>query len=164
MIDSARSLSAERAFANHEHRDLRPGIERIHDVAESVGTIAAPDLSIVLLDVLDWFETIVEPHAAWEENWLYPELDRLAGTPWTTRLMRFEHHQIRHIVARLEVDRDILHHELNHHEAVQLLADLFALEALLRAHMEREERYLLPLLDEPPEEGMPAASDPGRTH
>lgn len=158
MTDSARSFSAERAFADHEHRDLRPGIDRIHDVAGSVGTIAAPDLSIVLLDVLDWFETVVEPHAAWEEGWLYPELDRLAGTPWATRLMRYEHHQIRHVVARLESDRDLLRHEPNHDEAVALLGDLFALEALLRSHVEREERFLLPLLDEPPVGGLGAGS------
>lgn len=155
MTDTARSLSAERAFADHEHRDLRPGMDRIHDVAASVGAIAAPDLSIVLLDVLDWFETVVEPHAAWEEGWLYPELDRLAGTPWATRLMRYEHQQIRRVVIRLESDRDRLRHEPNHDEAVDLVGDLFALEALLRSHVEREERFLLPLLDDPPARGVP---------
>jgi hypothetical protein len=160
MHGAAQSLVAERAFVDHEHRDLRPGIDRIHDVGASVGSLAAPDLSIVLLDVLDWFETIVEPHAAWEEGWLYPELDRLAGTPWATSLMRFEHHQIRRIVARLEGDRGRLRHEPNHDESVALLADLFALEALMRAHVEREERCLLPLLDDPPELAPPEAARP----
>lgn len=160
MTDTARSLSAERAFADHEHRDLRPGMDRIHDVAASVGTIAAPDLSIVLLDVLDWFETIVEPHASWEEGWLYPELDRLAGTPWATRLMRYEHQQIRRVVIRLEGDRERLRHEPNHDESVELVGDLFALEALMRSHVEREERFLLPLLDDPSPMGVSALATP----
>ncbi|MEX1172379.1 MAG: hemerythrin domain-containing protein [Chloroflexota bacterium] len=150
MTESARSLSAERAFAGLEHRDLRPGIDRVHEVGRWVGTIAAPDLSLVLLDVLDWFERVVEPHIAWEEAWLYPELDRLAGTAWATKAERYEHHHIRHVAARLEADRDRLRHEPSHDQTAELLADLFGLEALLRAHIEREERFLLPLLDEAP--------------
>ena len=142
------SYTAERSFVDHEHRDLRPGIERIHEVARAVGTIAAPDLSIVLLDVLDWVDQVVEPHAAWEDGWLYPEFDRRAGTPWATKSARFEHHQIREAASRLEVDRDLLRHEPNHDQACDLVCHLVALETLLRSHVEREERFLIPLLDE----------------
>jgi hemerythrin-like domain-containing protein len=148
MTGSPQVFSAERAFIDHEHRDLRPGIDRIHDVARAVGTIAAPDLSIVLLDVLDWVDRVVEPHAAWEDSWLYPEFDRLAGTAWATRVMRFEHHQIRRAASLLEVDREALRHEPNHDQACELVGHLMALETLLRAHVEREERFLVPLLDE----------------
>jgi iron-sulfur cluster repair protein YtfE (RIC family) len=148
MTGYARSYTAERSFVDHEHRDLRPGIERIHEVARAVGTIAAPDLSIVLLDVLDWIDQVVEPHAAWEDGWLYPELDQRAGTPWATKSARFEHHQIREAASRLEVDRDLLRHEPNHDQACELVCHLTTLEALLRSHIEREERFLFPLLDE----------------
>lgn len=151
MTGSHRTFTAERSFIDHEHRDLRPGIDRIHDVARAVGTIAAPDLSIVLLDVLDWVDKVVEPHAAWEDAWLYPEFDRRAGTPWATRLMRFEHHQINEAASRLEADREGLRHEPNHDQACELVAHLVALETLLRAHIEREDRFLSPLLDEPTE-------------
>ena len=149
MTASPQSFSAERSFVDHEHRDLRPGIDRIHEVARSVGTMAAPDLSIVLLDVLDWVDKVVEPHAAWEDGWLYPEIDRRAGSPWATKTMRYEHHQIRAAASRLEADRDLLKHEPNHDQACDLLGHLVALETLLRAHTEREERFLFPILDEP---------------
>ena len=43
------------------------GIDRIHDVARVVSSITAPDLSIVLLEVVDWVHAILEPHAAWED-------------------------------------------------------------------------------------------------
>jgi hemerythrin-like domain-containing protein len=148
MMGSQRTFTAERSFVDHEHRDLRPGIDRIHEVARCVGTVAAPDLSIVLLDVLDWVDQIVEPHAAWEDGWLYPEFDRRAGTPWATKLMRFEHHQIRQAASRLEADRETLRHEPDHDQSCDLVGHLIALETLLRAHVEREERFLIPLLEE----------------
>lgn len=148
MTGSQRTFTAERAFVDHEHRDLRPGIERIHDVERAVGTIAAPDLSIVLLDVLDWVDTVVEPHVAWEDGWLYPEIDRRAGTPWATKTMRFEHHQIREAASRLEADRETLQHQPDHEQACELVRHLTALETLMRSHVEREERFLLPLLEE----------------
>jgi iron-sulfur cluster repair protein YtfE (RIC family) len=148
MTGSHRTFTAERSFIDHEHRDLRPGIDRIHEVARAVGTVAAPDLSIVLLDILDWVDQVVEPHCAWEDSWLYPEFDRRAGTPWATRIMRFEHHQIRAAASRVEADRETLRHEPNHDQACELVGHLMALETLLRSHVEREERFLIPLLEE----------------
>ncbi len=148
MTTSKRTFTAERSFVDHEHRDLRPGIDRIHEVARAVGTMAAPDLSIVLLDVLDWVERVVEPHAAWEDAWLYPEFDRRAGTPWATKVVRYEHHQIQMAAARLETDAEMLQHEPNHDQKCELVAHLVALETVLRTHVEHEERFLLPLLDE----------------
>jgi hemerythrin-like domain-containing protein len=149
MTASPRTFTAERSFVDREHRDLRPGIDRIHEVARAVGTIAAPDLSLVLLDIVDWIDQVVEPHAAWEDAWLYPEFDKRAGTPWATKVMRFEHHQIRQAASRLESDREMLRHEPDHDQACELVGHLTALETLLRSHVEQEERFLIPLLDEP---------------
>lgn len=166
MAEFLHGAAAEYAFAEHEHRELAPGIHRIHDVACAVGTLAAPDLSMALLDVLDWIETVLDPHAAWEDAWLYPVIDRRVGTPWATRLMRFEHHQIREAAAKVAADGERLRHEPSRDEAVELRAHLFALEAILRAHVEREERFLIPLLDEtadgrPVADARPVADESG---
>ena len=139
--------TAEHAFAEHEHRDLAPGIDRIHDVARVVGSITAQDLSIALLDVVDWVHAILEPHAAWEDAWLYPAIDRRAGTPWATKLMTFEHKQIQEIATEIESDREAMNREPSHERTVELRGHLFAFEALLRAHIEREDRFLIPLLE-----------------
>ena len=88
----------------HEHRELVPGLNRIHDVACSVGSIPTPDLGREVREVLAWVDGVLRPHAAWEENWLYPELDERAGTPWATRLLQFEHQQIRAMTARVAED------------------------------------------------------------
>ena len=147
MNEVAVGITAEFAFAEHEHRELVRGIDRIHDVALVAGHVTAQELSIASLGVLDWIEAVLGTHAAWEDSWLYPEIDRRAGTPWATKLMTFEHHQIREIARKLGVGRARYHHEPTHDLAVELRGQLFALEALLRAHVEREELFLIPLLD-----------------
>jgi hypothetical protein len=141
---------AERDFAIHEHLELLPGIDRIHEVGCVAGRLATPNLSIAVLDVIDWVERILLPHAAWEETALYPELDRRAGTAWVTRLMQFEHQQIRDATTRLHR----VYARLSRPHALDLVEEvrsaLFGLEAILRAHVEREERFLMPLLDTEP--------------
>ncbi len=149
MSEYLHGPTLEGRFVEHEHVELRPGVKRIHDVAMAIGAMAAPDLSIALLDILDWVDRVLEPHAAWEDSWLYPAIDRQAGTPWATKLMAFEHHQMRQIAQRIARDRTLLSHELTREQTGELRGRLFSLEALLRAHLEREERFLIPLLDEP---------------
>ena len=141
--------TSERAFVEHEHRELVPGLNQIHDVACSVGSMPTPELIRKLGDVLAWVEGVLRPHAAWEETWLYPELDERAGTPWATRLLHFEHQQIREMIGRVADDHaHVLESGHISGDDPSIRCHLFGLEALLRAHVEREERFLLPLLDE----------------
>lgn len=146
MVDLSTVIEAEHTFTEHEHRELAPGIARIHDVARQAGHHTRRDLGDDLLRVLTWVEKTLEPHAAWEDRVLYPGIDRLAGTPWATRVMRFEHGQIRELAVRLSD----AYHALQREQPVQvdeIGGRLFAFEALLRAHIEREEKLLFPLLD-----------------
>jgi len=153
--DLRQGAEVERRFIEQEHRELASGIARIEDVAGLSGSLAAPDLSAALRSLLDWLGKSYLPHCDWEDSWLYPELDRIAGTPWATRSMRFDHRQIRELVDRLEVDWELLRHEPTHRHLVDLRARLYALHALVRSHVEREERFLVPLLDA---RGVPQAS------
>jgi hemerythrin-like domain-containing protein len=149
-MTASREWTAERTFVEHEHRELVPGLSKIHEVACSVGSIPAIDLSRALREVMAWVDGVLRPHTAWEEQWLYPELDRRAGTRWATRLFQFEHGQIRDMTSRLDDDHTRLF-EFGHigADVASIRCHLFGLEALLRAHVEREERFLLPLLEEP---------------
>jgi hemerythrin-like domain-containing protein len=151
-MTTARELTGERAFVEHEHRELAHGINRIHEVACSVGTVPALELSRALREVMEWVDGVLRPHAAWEEQWLYPELDLRAGTPWATRLLRFDHGQIRQMTSQLDHDHTRLF-EFGHlgGETPSIRCHLFGLEALLRTHLEREETFLLPLLEQPHE-------------
>jgi hemerythrin-like domain-containing protein len=147
MSEIRQGMVSERDFAAHEHRDLRPGIHRIHEAACLVGHVTAGDLAVAVHRVVTWADHDLAEHVAWEESWLYPELDRRAESCWATRLLRFEHQQVRDLVRRIDADEVQLRHELDRDGANDLRSHLFGLEALLRAHMEREERVIAPLLE-----------------
>jgi hemerythrin-like domain-containing protein len=150
VADPGHRAIPEREFVEHEHQELLPGIDRLHAVGRMVGTVTSDDLSIALSDVIRWIESVLEPHAAWEDAWLYPEIAVRAGTPWATRLMTFEHLQIRELTRKLANDREGLRADPTGDRLMEVRAHLFGLEALLRAHVEREERFLIPLLDDEP--------------
>jgi len=147
MAEFHGGTTAEHAFAEHEHHDLAPGIDRIHAVARTIGRIAPSDWSSAVFEVTDWVETVLRPHAAWEDSWLYPEMARRAGSPCATRLMSFEHRQILEVAREIEAHHALWLREPGPDERLQIQGCLFALEALLRAHIEREERFLIPLLE-----------------
>jgi Hemerythrin HHE cation binding domain len=136
------------AFTEHEHRDLIRGINRIHDVACEIGRRPAFELSAHVLGVLGWLDNALAPHIRWEDGWLYPQIDTLTRTPWATRAARFEHEQIREAATKLRMDAQALGMADGLDVQADVRCHLFGLEALLRAHMEREERFLIPLLNE----------------
>ncbi len=158
MITETRGTEAIWAFEEHEHRDLARGINHIHEVACEIGSRTSTELSTHVLGVLDWLDGVLEPHIAWEEGWLYPEIDARTGTAWATRAARFDHQQLRNATGRLRADQTLLSHREAGDQQAETRCHLFALEALLRAHIEREERFLIPLLNEPAQDAWRAAS------
>ena len=148
MAEIATNPNAVWTFIEHEHRELTRGLNRIHDVACEINGWVPPELSTHVIGILDWVRIALEPHIAWEESWLYPELDARTGTPWATRSARFDHQQIRDMVARIQADEDELIGKAARDRLTELRCHLFSLEALLRSHIEREERFLIPLLAE----------------
>jgi hemerythrin-like domain-containing protein len=148
MTTQTGTTQAVWAFEEHEHRDLVRGINRIHDVACEIGQRPTRELSVQVLDVLRWLDDILEPHIAWEETWLYTEIDARLGTPWATRAARFDHQQLRELATRLRTDQHLLSGGVAGDQRPETRCHLFGLEALLRAHVDREERFLIPLLDD----------------
>lgn len=161
MTETRRDTLPEHDYASHEHHELRRGLDRIHDVGALLGNDA--ELSLGTLEVLHWVDSILGPHALWEDRWLYPEIDQRAGTPWATKLMSFEHQQIREAAASVATARTIVREARTPAAVVELRARLFALEAIIRAHMAREERFLLPLLEAGSAEAAPPEPQAGST-
>ena len=145
MTETRRETIPERDFVSNEHLEMRRGLDRIHEVAVLRGT--NDELSLAALEVLHWVDTVLEPHAHWEDRWLYPEIDDRAGTHWATKLMSFEHRQIRDATTALSEARMRLREHGSVPAALEVRGRLFALEAILRVHMAREERFLIPMLD-----------------
>jgi iron-sulfur cluster repair protein YtfE (RIC family) len=137
---------AVNSFVEHEHAELAAGIDRIHEVACDLATLPASEMLVRVGSVLRWVEETLAPHMAWEETWLFPQIDRRARTPWATRLVRFDHRQIARQAERVSMHRLDVRHGPAAAAAMELRNDLLALESLVRANVEREERFLLPLL------------------
>ena len=149
---NARSVGAdavERRFLVQEHREIVTGLARIEETASNVGRLAGVDLAWHLGSLTRWLESVFEPHSSWEEAWLYPRLEQLTGNQWLSRVLSFDHEQIRERIEGLKAQRDRLADGTSP-TALRpaLLAALFGLDAVVRAHLEREERFLMPLLQE----------------
>ncbi len=139
----------EGRFAAQEHRDLAHGLAHIGETIERSCELTSDQLWARLHHALGWLERELRPHLVWEDTWLYPQLDQLAGTPWATKAARFEHRQIEALIASLESDSARwLGHSTSRTNA-DVVAHLSAIRAVIAAHVEREERLLLPLLEEP---------------
>ncbi len=146
---SMQADAVERRFLEQEHREIANGLGRITLVAEQAERFSVPDAVAELNSLLLWLETSLEPHTAWEEEWLYPRLNELAGSEWPARLLAFDHQQIRERIELLKVERDTLSHGSMPSRLRDLPVRLYGLDALIRSHIEREDRFLLPVLDEP---------------
>jgi hypothetical protein len=148
-----------RSFVDHEHDELAAGMDRLHEVAWELPSLAAPQRTTKLRLVLHWIEEMLRPHMAWEETWLFPRIDDRAETRWATHLVRFDHRQIAQQADRLGVHRAELERGPTGDAVTQVRCDLFGLEALLRANLEREETFMLPLLEAEGMEWMPEWRD-----
>lgn len=146
MVDLSTVINAEHEFTEHEHHELIGGLGRIHAVGLAAGNISRRDLADQLLKVLAWIEESLMPHVRWEEEVVYREIDLRAGTHWATSVMRYEHGQLRELASALLRDYDALQHEPLSTQLGDLRALLFGFEAVLRAHLQREEALLLPLM------------------
>jgi len=138
----------EGRFAAHEHRDLAVGLAYIGDTIERSREFSSAELWARLHHTMGWLERELQPHLVWEDTWLYPDLDAIAGTPWATKLPRYEHRQIEAGIAALAADSvRWLGHATPQTDA-EMVAHLSAIRALIGAHIEREDRFLLPLLED----------------
>jgi iron-sulfur cluster repair protein YtfE (RIC family) len=137
---------AIRTFAELDHEDLAAGMDRLHALGEALATMPVDQQAAGVRRVLQWVDADLRPHMAWEESWLFPEIDARAGSQSATSFVRLDHEQI-----SAQADRVQSHatrgNDARSHETASLIADLSGLETLLRANVEREERLILPMLE-----------------
>lgn len=156
-MNASEAFEGIRVYGEHEHRELTRGISHIHEAADTVGVASHADVRRATRDVLAWATTTLEPHLAWEESWLYPQVEGVTGTQWSTRAARFDHRQLEALVARLRLHEATAAHLWTPTTTGELRCDLIALEALIRAHLDREETLLFPVLDERQRESPPVS-------
>ena len=138
----------ERRIVEQEHRELAHSIARIEEVARLAGTLGVNDLTSAIEALVARLRQGLLAHADWEDAWLYPQMDRLAGPPWATRMMRFEHRQIAALVDTLGADARRLRERSGPNRLEEIRGHLCSLHTLVTSHLEREMHFLVPLLDE----------------
>ena len=133
------------AFVEHDHEELVIALDSIHEVAANLASLSPERKEASIAKLLSLVDETLQPHLAWEESWLCPEIDTRAQTTWVTRLVRFDHRQIADQANRVKAHQ--WHHDGPPRDTeAELFGDLLGLETLLRADLEREERFLIPLL------------------
>lgn len=148
MVELSDVAGAEYQFARHEHDELRAGLDEMHFAARAILQTTFADGARRIGPVCGWLTGVLMPHIAWEGAVIFPEIDEVSTSTWPTRLMRFDHLQINR--AALVVEKDIeriCNGQPTPDERRDAYDRLVGLETLIRAHLEREETFALPILD-----------------
>jgi hemerythrin-like domain-containing protein len=139
-VNDERPTAAFRA----EHKAMQAHLRHVHEWAGSLASQQPSARKKTAQKVAAFFEKDIKPHAAWEERFLYPVVDRLAGGGPNafTATMRYEHQVVGRWIAELHAESD----------KARIDAAKFArrsdnLLGLLWAHFEAEEEVLLPFID-----------------
>jgi iron-sulfur cluster repair protein YtfE (RIC family) len=138
----------EERIIGREHEALRVGLSTLAGAVEDAFRLTRVELAERVARSTAWLHREFLPHAAWEEAWLYARLDHETGSPWTTRVLRVQHEQIRELAAALETASTVAHQRWTREIEFGLVAAMARLDALLSAHLIQEELIALPLLDE----------------
>ncbi len=121
------------------HERLRPGVERLAEVAREIPSLSLHERRAAVAELLDFLRGELRRHAEAEEAWLYPEIAHRLRHPAATAGMAFDHELLREQTDLLE--------SVDEHDADGLQAVLYGLHALLDAHFRKEEEVYLPFLD-----------------
>lgn len=134
-----------------EHRHLLPQVEALAEAGDAVGSAPAEELRTKIDAAHAFLTRHLIPHAAAEDEALYPALDRLLGERGGTRAtdtMRRDHVEVVRLTERLGRLRERLHGDgLEPADERGLRRVLYGLYALVGLHFAKEEEAYLPLLD-----------------
>lgn len=121
------------------HEELRPRIERIGAAAGIVPELDPAARIAAVQPVLEFLRGELWRHAEAEERWLYPEIAHRLRHPLATATMKLDHTILRERIEELAAD--------NGRDADRLQGALYGIQALLVAHLRKEEDLYLPQLE-----------------
>lgn len=134
--------------AHDEHAALRPGLEATRAAADLLGHTPVPDLRAAVAGVRAFLVDELAPHAAAEEEVLYPAICDVLHSSDATVGMLHDHEQLRRLAAELDdIDRELADTEvMTLPLAGRMRRVLYGLYALLLTHFAKEEELYLPRL------------------
>jgi iron-sulfur cluster repair protein YtfE (RIC family) len=126
-----------------EHRGLHGHIEHLALAAREMPRLSEDERAALRGRMLEFLRGTLLPHAAAEEEVLYPEWAALVGSPEAAAPLVHDHEAIAAWVQRLETAEAS--------DVDELQAALYGLHALISVHFAKEEEIQLPAFDAAPE-------------
>jgi len=132
-----------------EHKELFPNVDRIRQVAESVGEAPVAEIRRGLEEVYNFLAHHLKPHAEAEEAALYPVVQKVLGSPDATKTMTRDHVEVGRYIEELAAIRNgLIGEALTSAQSKSLQRVLYGLYGLLKVHFAKEEEVYLPILDQ----------------
>lgn len=123
----------------HEHHDeLIRHVDALAEIADSIGSVPADELSQRLRAERSFVTGQLLPHMEQTEATLYPELERLLQNRHSMTPMRHEHEQLRRMTAELAEVRT----PAGLGNQLRLRRILYRMYAVLKVHLAEEEAYV----------------------
>lgn len=123
-----------------EHAELRPVVDGLGELADRAGDLAPDERRRRLGDTVAFLRGSLLPHAAAEENTLYPAAERvLRARGGAVRTMTLGHERIAALVDELEA-------AAASDDVARLPRVLHSLRAIVLLHLDEEEQVYLPAL------------------
>lgn len=134
-----------------EHRTMASGAMALRTTADSIGSVPIADLPSAVGDALSFLDETLLPHAAAEDEVLYPFVGHLLGSALATATMHRDHaevlgltHELARLLERLSADGEVV---LDDRTANALRRVLYGLFAIITLHLAKEDEIYLPLLE-----------------
>src|SRR5512143_3408304 len=132
-----------------EHKELLPHIERILQVAEKIGEAPVDEIRGGVEEVYNFLAFSLKPHAEAEEAALYPVVQKVLGSPDSTKTMSRDHVEVGRYIEELAALRNgLAGKELAAVQVKALRRVLYGVYALVHVHFAKEEEVYLPILDQ----------------
>lgn len=128
-----------------EHRELLPQVERLREVADTVGEVSDGQLAEGVAGAHRFLTGHLIPHAEAEDAALYPVVERVMGAAGATATMSRDHVEVGRLTGELG---RLLERGMSDRDAKQVRRLLYGLYALVSVHFAKEEEIYVPLLEQ----------------
>ncbi|HEY3310679.1 MAG TPA: hemerythrin domain-containing protein [Anaerolineales bacterium] len=131
-----------------EHKELFPHVDRIRQVADTIGEAPIAEFRDGVDEVYDFLANHLKPHAEAEEAALYPVVQKALGSADATKTMSRDHVEVgRYIEELAELRKGLVGESLTIAQSRSLRRVLYGVYGLVKVHFAKEEEVYLPILD-----------------
>jgi hemerythrin-like domain-containing protein len=145
---SKASLEKPSEHFRKEHLEMKKHLAHVEDLVGNLGRSNPEEQKKKMMEIVSFFQVHIKPHAEWEEEKLYPAVDKRTckgsdkGSDVFTATMRHEHK----IIGRW-IDEIASEANSKSPNAQRFSRKTDQLLGLINGHFEEEEEVLLPILD-----------------